>query len=175
VNRVLIRRESAYDADAIRAVTAAAFAKPDDRNPAVEAALVDELRASDAWLPSLSLVAAGADGAVIGHVVCTRGQVGAAPVLALGPLSVSPGSQGRGVGSALMHAVLGAGDALGEPLVALLGSPAYYCRFGFRLSGDYQIDPPRPHWRPHFQVRVLTAYEPGVRGTFAYPEPFDRT
>ena len=74
-----------------------------------------------------------------------------------------------------MHAVLGAGDALGEPLVALLGSPAYYRRFGFRLSDEYGIAPPRPGWQPHFQVRTLSAYRPEVRGTFAYPEPFDRT
>jgi putative acetyltransferase len=172
---VLIRRESAGDADAIRAVTDAAFAKPGAVYPTVEAVLVDELRASGAWLPPLSLVAASTEGAVVGHVLCTRGHVGEAPVLALGPLTVSPGCQGQGVGSALVHAVLGAGDALGEPLVALLGSPAYYRRFGFRLSGDYQIDPPRPQWRPHFQVRVLTAYQPGLRGTFRYPEPFDRT
>ena len=74
-----------------------------------------------------------------------------------------------------MHAVLGAADALGEPLVALLGDPAYYGRFGFRLSAGYQIVPPRPDWRPHFQVRVLTAYQPSVRGMFSYPEPFDWT
>ena len=171
---MLVRREAAGDAAAIHAVTAAAFGEPGGRPPA-EAALVAELRATDAWLPALSLVATGPSGEVIGHVLCTRGHVGDAPVLALGPLSVRPDAQRRGVGSALVHAVLGAGDALGEPLVALLGSPGYYRRFGFRLSGEYDIDPPRPRWRPHFQVRVLSAYRPGLRGTFAYPEPFDRT
>ena len=79
-----------------------------------------------------------------------------------------------GVGSALMHAVLGAGDALGEPLVALLGDPGYYERFGFRLGSEYQITPPVAGWQPHFQVRLLTAYRPSVRGTFRYAEPFDR-
>ena len=74
-----------------------------------------------------------------------------------------------------MHAVLGAADALGEPLVALLGNPAYYSRFGFRLSSEYQIMPPTPEWQPHFQIRVLTSYQPPVRGAFTYPEPFDRT
>jgi putative acetyltransferase len=59
--------------------------------------------------------------------------------------------------------------------VALLGNPACYSRFGFRLSSEYQITPPRPHWQPHFQVRVLTSYQPRLRGAFAYPEPFDRT
>ncbi len=74
-----------------------------------------------------------------------------------------------------MHAVLGAGDALGEPLVALLGSPGYYRRFGFRLSGEYQITPPRPQWRPYFQVRTLTSCHPGLSGVFTFPGPFDRT
>ncbi len=172
---MLIRREAAGDAEAIRAVTAAAFGEPGVAGLPAEATLVDELRAGDAWLPRLSLVALDAAGDVAGHVVCTRGHVAGAPVLALGPLSVSPDSQRRGVGSALMHAVLGAAEALGEPLVALLGSPGYYGRFGFRLSGEYEIEPPRPQWRPHFQVRVLSAYRPGLRGTFAYPGPFDRT
>jgi putative acetyltransferase len=112
---------------------------------------------------------------VIGHVLCTRGHVGATPVLGLGPLSVRPDWQRRGVGSALVHAILGAADALDEPLVALLGDPGYYGRFGFRLSKEYRIDPPRPEWRAHFQVRPLANYRPEVRGTFAYAEPFDRT
>jgi putative acetyltransferase len=174
---VLIRREAASDIGVIHAITAAAFARPGQPPGGAppEARLVGELRASQAWLPALSLVAATSAGEVIGHVVCTRGHVGQAPVLALGPLTVRPDSQRRGVGSALMHAVLGAADALGEPLVALLGNPAYYSRFGFRLSTDYQIMPPKPEWQPHFQVRVLTSYQPSVRGEFVYPEPFDRT
>ena len=171
---MLIRREAAGDIGAIRSVTAAAFGKPGTAGLPAEATLVDELRAGDAWLPELSLVAVDGAGAVTGHVLCTRGRVGQAPVLALGPLSVRPDSQRRGVGSALMHAVLGAGEALGEPLVALLGSPAYYRRFGFRLSDEYGIAPPVPQWQPHFQVRVLSAYRPEARGMFAYPEPFDR-
>jgi putative acetyltransferase len=119
------------------------------------------------------MVALGPDGDVIGHVVCTRGTVGPAPVLALGPLSVRPDWQRRGVGKALMHAVLGAADALGEPLVTLLGSTEYYPRFGFRLASEYRITPAHPEWEPHFQVRALTAYDPAVRGEFAYPKPFD--
>jgi putative acetyltransferase len=196
---MLVRRETVQDIAAIHEVTAAAFARPGEDVP-VEAPLVDWLRASDAWLPALSLVAvrgglggsstrAGSaqDGEVIGHVVCTRATIAAGtagtradtragtPVLGLGPLSVRPDWQRRGVGSALMHAVLGAADALGEPLVVLLGSTEYYPRFGFRLAGEYGITPQRPEWAPHFQVRTLAAYEPSLRGAFAYAEPFDHT
>ena len=166
---VLIRREAARDSAVIHAITAAAFSRPGQspgQDPP-EAGLVGELRASPAWLPHLSLVAVTAADEVIGHVLCTRGHAGTVPVLALGPLTVRPDRQRRGVGSALMHAILGAADALGEP--------AYYRRFGFRPAADYQITPPRPGWHLHFQVRVLTAYQPWMHGMFAYPEPFDRT
>jgi len=175
-DRVLIRRETERDADVIRAITTAAFAQSRPPSQVVpEARLIDELRASPAWIPALSLVAVTPTGEPIGHVLGTRGHVGQDPVVALGPLSVHPNYQQVGVGSALMHAVLGAADALGEPLVALLGDLAYYRRFGFELSTAYQITPPRPEWQPHFQVRVLTQYDPRLRGTFTYPEPFDRT
>jgi putative acetyltransferase len=170
---VLIRREGAGEAEVIYAVTAAAFGRAGETRASAEAPLVDALRASPAWIPQLSLVAVDPGGDVAGHVVCTRGSVGGLPVLALGPLSVRPDRQLSGVGSALMHAVLGAADALDEPLVALLGSPAYYPRFGFRLASEYGITPQEPQWVPHFQVRTLTAYDSGLRGPFVYPEPFD--
>ncbi len=182
---MLIRRETPADAGAIRAVVTAAFtpqvaagtaapgAAPHEATPP-EAALVDELRAGPAWLPPLSLVACAPGGNVIGHVLCTRGDLDGQPALGLAPLSVDPGHQRRGVGSALMHAVLGAADALGEPLAALLGDPAYYARFGFAPARSYRIRPPVPGWEPHFQVRALTAYRASLAGTFRYPEAFDR-
>lgn len=172
---MLIRRETSADVEAVRAVIAAAFTRPDQPGvvPA-EVALVDELRAGDAWIPGLSLVAVEPQGQVTGHVLCTRGHLGSAPVLALAPLCVHPDQQRRGIGQALMHAVLGAADALDEHLVALLGDPGYYQRFGFRLAQDFDIDPPVPEWAPHFQARVLTAYGASLRGTFTYPAPFDQ-
>ncbi|MGH3210397.1 MAG: GNAT family N-acetyltransferase [Trebonia sp.] len=170
---MLVRRETPVDVAVIHRVTAAAFARPGEGIPG-EAPLVDWLRASPAWIPELSLVAVDLGGDVIGHVVCTRGNVGSSPVLALGPLSVRPDWWRQGVGKALMHAVLGAADALHEPLVALLGSTDYYPRFGFRPARDYGIAPGHPEWEEHFQVRTLTAYDPAVRGEFAYPQPFDR-
>lgn len=158
---------------AVRDVTTAAFDRTDTPVP-VETTLLDELRGCGGWLPTLSLVAVGAEGGLLGHVVCTRGHVDGRPALGLGPLSVHPRQQRQGVGSALMHAVLGAADALGEPLVALLGEPAYYGRFGFHGAEEQGVTPPDPAWGGYFQVRKLSAYEPGLRGTFAYAEPFAR-
>lgn len=74
-----------------------------------------------------------------------------------------------------MHTVLGAADALGEPLAAVVGNPAaYYAQFGFRPSAEYNIAAPVAGWQPYFQVRLLSQYVPSLRGTFLYPEPFSR-
>ncbi|MGH3821668.1 MAG: GNAT family N-acetyltransferase [Pseudonocardiaceae bacterium] len=173
-SQVLIRRERSTDIETIRAVIASAFANPDRLGVApAEVALVDELRTSDSWLPALSLVAIEPPEDVIGYVLCTRGYVGKAPALALAPLCVRPDQQRRGVGQALMHAVLGAADALDEPLVALLGDPGYYTRFGFQLAQDFSIVAPASEWKSHFQIRVLTTYAASLSGRFTYPTPFD--
>lgn len=169
---VLVRRELPGDVAGIRAVHVAAFADPEEpARVAVEAGLVEALRASGAWVPELSLVVDWG-GEIVGHVVCSRARVGAYRALGLGPLGVLPRCQGTGVGTALMHAVLGAADALGEAVVVLLGHAGYYPRFGFRPAVEYGITPPVAEWGEHFQARLLTAYEPGMRGTFEYAAPF---
>ena len=173
LRRVLVRRELQRDIDAVRAVVVAAFAAQQKGTAEpVEAALLDRLRTSAAWLPALSLVAE-VDGTVVGHVVCTRAHVGVRPALGLGPLAVAPNRQGEGVGTALMHAVLGAADALDEPVVVLLGHTDYYPRFGFGPAAELGIHPPVPAWGQHFQARGLTAYDPGIQGRFRYAKPFD--
>lgn len=166
---VIVRRERQQDVVAIAAVTRAAFLPSAGGGEPVEVGLVEALRSSDAWLPALSLVAVAEGDEVIGHVLCTRAHVGDEPALGLGPLSVRPDWQRRGVGSALMHAVLGAAEALGEPVVVLLGSPGYYGRFGFGPAAACGITPPVPEWRGAFQVRVLAR---PLAGPFAYARPF---
>jgi putative acetyltransferase len=170
---VLIRRELPGDQSAIRRVHADAFAAQYPGGQPVEPQLVDDLRASDAHLGALALIAI-ADGEVVGHVCCTRARLlpGEQPVLGLGPLGVRQSHQRRGVGGALMHAVLGAADALDEPLVVLLGHPDYYPRFGFRPAAEIGVEPENPEWAPFFQARALTCYRPELRGRFRYAQPF---
>jgi putative acetyltransferase len=162
---VLIRREQAADVAAIAEVHRAAFPTEMESN------LVTALRASDGWLPALSLVASEG-GRVVGHVVCTRARLGDLPVLGLGPLGVLPSHQKSGVGGALMHAVLGAADALDEPVVVLLGHTDYYPRFGFEPAARLGIEAPDPAWGEHFQARTLSTYDSSMRGPFVYAQPF---
>lgn len=140
----------------------------------LEARLLDGLRGCDGWLPALSWVAE-IDGRVVGHNVCTRGHVGTVPCLGLGPIGVAPDVQRTGVGSALMYAMIGAADALGEPLIALVGDPAYYSRFGFAPSTDLGIDPPEAAWGASFQARPLTTWTASITGMFRYAAPFGET
>jgi putative acetyltransferase len=78
------------------------------------------------------------------------------------------------VGSALVHAVLAAAEALDETTVLLLGAPGYYRRFGFRPAAELGVLAPDDGWGAHFQIRPLRRHRPEIRGRFAYPEPFDR-
>ncbi len=181
---VLIRRERTGDAAAIDAVHRSAFAREyananGDRPPGStaptadppEVGLVRLLRDSSGWMPTLSMVAESHDD-IMGHVCLTRAGIGPFPVLALGPIGVRAGAQGHGVGAALMHAALGAADALDEPLVGLLGHLDYYPRFGFVPGARLGIVPDQPEWTSHFQVRPLAAYDAEIKGEFRYADPF---
>lgn len=171
---MIVRRERPGDVAAARAVQAAAFPTPEGAEEPVEAGLLDQLREDEGWIEALSLVAE-VDGEVVGHVVCTRGTVGAdrRPALGLGPIGVRPDHQGEGIGSALVHAVVALAEARDETLVALLGSTDYYGRFGFEPAATHGVEAPDPSWGDHFQVRVL---DPSavVAGPFVYAEPFHR-
>jgi putative acetyltransferase len=170
---VLVRRYAPGDREAVRRIHAEAFRLPDDPSGTpVEVRLVDELTDSGDAVPALSLVALR-EGELAGHVVCSRATVGGHPAVGLGPIGVLPEHQRKGVGEALIHAVLAAADALELPLVGLLGSTEYYPRFGFVPAARLGIEPPDPAWGEHFQVRTLTAYRPGIVGRFRYAPAFE--
>jgi putative acetyltransferase len=164
---VLIRRETPADVGRIDEVHRKAF------EGAVEADLVHALRADAGWVPALSLVAEDAEGSVVGHVVCTEGAVESTPVVGLGPIGVLAPLQRTGIGSALMHAVLAAADALDYPLVVLLGHLDYYPRFGFVPASGLGVTAPSPKWGDHFQARRLATWHAGLAGAFRYAAPFE--
>lgn len=165
---MIIRRERPDDRPEILALVAAAFPEP------VEAKLLRDLFASREYLPALSFVAEADNGEILGHVITTRGWIGAARSLGLGPIAVQPGYQKQGVGSALMHATIFAANELGESSLVLLGSTDYYPRFGFVPADSLGIVSPDPSWGSHFMALPLAAFDPGVHGQFKYAEPFNQ-
>jgi putative acetyltransferase len=156
-----VRRALPSDDAAVHAVHAAAFGR------ALEADLFAALRRDGAIRDDLSFVCGSP---VVGSVVVSTGWVGDVPVPAVGPVGVLPSWQRRGVGTALLHAVVGAAEALGEQCLVLLGSTAYYGRFGFGPAAP--VVAPDPEWGEHFQVRRLTAWDGSLAGAFRYAEAF---
>jgi putative acetyltransferase len=126
----LIRNETAADADAITAVTLAAFATL-EISQHTEQFIVKALRAAGALAVSL---VAELDGRVVGHVAFS-------PVVfsdgtpdwhGLGPVSVLPAHQRQGIGKALIRQGLARLQAMGARGCCLVGHPDYYRKFGFR-------------------------------------------
>ena len=174
---MLIRQSTADDAPAIHTVHTAAFRA---RNSGVigevpEAKLVTELTADGALLPALSLVALRED-EIVGHACASPARLGddADAAIGFGPLGVLPDHQRSGAGSALVHATVGAANALGYGLIVLLGDPGYYSRFGFVLADTLGITPPVAEWAPHFQALPLANYAKENRGAFRYSAAFER-
>ncbi len=129
------------------------------------------MRTCEGWIPELSLVAEH-EGGVVGHNVCTRGFINEVACVGLGPIGIQPKLQNGGFGSALMHAMIGAADALGEPVIALLGSPDYYRRFGFVAATSIGIAPPEAAWGDFFQALPLSTWTSDMTGQFRYAAPF---
>jgi putative acetyltransferase len=127
---MIIRPETDADIEAIAEVTKAAFENhPISRQ--TEHFIIAALRAANAL--TISLVAE-VDGRVVGHVALSPIKIsdGSEDWYGLGPISVVPECQRRGIGKALMHEGLSRLKALGAKGCALVGDPDYYERFGFR-------------------------------------------
>jgi len=139
-----------------------------------EPAMADAIRASDGWVPELSLVAEDGN-RIVGHVLTSWVGLEGSPrrLLQTGPIGVLPEHQGRGVGSALIRATLDGARTLGETLVLLEGDPAYYGRFGFVRADELGLlPPPEALYDWAFQVAVLDDEAELPQGRVVYPPTF---
>lgn len=132
--KVVIRDETDADIAAIADVTITAF-ETLQISSHTEQFIIEALRA--AKVLTVSLVAE-LDGRVIGHIAFspvtisdgTRGWYG------LGPVSVTPEYQRRGIGKALIRKGLSRLRSIGAAGCCLVGHPDYYKKFGFKnISG----------------------------------------
>lgn len=137
---MVITGEKAGDQSAIYSVVKRAFAGA-EHTDGNEQDLVNALRQSEAYIPELSLVAQiGAE--IVGHILFTRAFVGDTAILALAPLSVLPEYQKRGVGTALIQEGHRIARRLHYGYSVVLGSAAYYPRFGYVPADTLGIQAP---------------------------------
>jgi putative acetyltransferase len=163
---ITIRTETLADIRAIEAVTISAFLNAPHTSH-TEQFIVSALR--KAGLLAISLVA-DAESTVIGHVAVSPVSIsdGAAGWFGLGPISVVPEHQFRGVGSRLMREALRILRERGAAGCVLLGAPEYYGRFGFRPDPNL-ILPDVPF--EYFQAISLGTSRP--HGTVSYHDAFN--
>jgi putative acetyltransferase len=131
---IVIRNETDADLSTITEVTIAAFKSLEISNH-TEQFIIEALRAAKAL--TLSLVAE-VDGRVVGHIAFSPVTIsdGTMHWYGLGPVSVLPQYQRKGIGKALIQEGLSRLKALNAQGCCLVGHPDYYRRFGFKsMSG----------------------------------------
>lgn len=142
---LVIRPEHPDDAEAIERLHGRAF------GPGRFARTAYRLREGAPPLPELCF-AALVGTYLVGSVRIGPVAAGGRAFLSLGPLTVDPSFEGRGIGAGLMQAGLDAARAAGHGLVVLVGDAPYYARFGFepvpagRLVLPGPVDPRRFLW-----------------------------
>lgn len=160
-----IRLEIEDDVAMIRAITELAFrgrpyAGGDEQD------VIDRLRAVGAL--TLSMVAI-VDGALVGQITFSPATIddGSLPWFALGPVSVTPSHQGKGIGASLIEHGLAKIGELGALGCILTGNPDYYRRFGFELSPE---NVPSNESAEFFMLKLLHGKKPD--GQFAFHKAF---
>jgi predicted N-acetyltransferase YhbS len=86
---------------------------------------------------------------LVGSVRMSAIRAGESGALVLGPLTVDPAFEGRGIGASLMERAIASARTAGDTLILLVGDLPYYQRFGFRqvpvghLALPGPVDPAR--------------------------------
>lgn len=162
-----LRPEQPGDEAAIHDLVSRAFA-PMPFADGDEQELVDALRAAGELVQSL--VAVDAAGTIIGHIGFSPATIDHASCgwFQLAPVAVAPELQRSGIGSALIKAGIAMLTAEGAMGIAVVGNPAFYERFGFRIISG--LAPLSEHDQPYFRAMVLAGESPS--GTLHYASAF---
>ncbi len=139
------------------------------------------LRDGSSRLEELGLVVRRDDGHLCGSiefwpvdVVDTETGL-ATPAVLLGPIAVSAGCRGQGVGHALMQTGISAAKASGHDTIVLVGDPGYYGRFGFTDAVTKEWALPGPY-EQHRLLAIADRAVPAkamLRASLAFAEPHE--
>jgi predicted N-acetyltransferase YhbS len=136
-----------------------------------------KLRKIPAFVEELDLVACEGE-RIVGNIMYTRARVlgpegEVNEVLCLGPVSVLPDRQGKGIGGRLIRESLARATELGFNGVFLMGNPAYYSRFGFRKAEEFGVLASDGKSHDYFMGQELAPGRlKGVSGSFFEDEGF---
>jgi len=175
VMNITIRNEIESDRHETENVTREAFW--DLYQPGCDEHLIlHQLRESAAFIPELDLVACQGD-RIIGNIVYTRAKVknetSEKEVLCMGPLSVLPEFQKKGVGSFLLRTSISKARSMGFPAVVIFGDPQYYHRFGFVNAEKLGIQTSEGKNMEPFMALDLTGKGlPDIHGRFFEDQAF---
>ena len=134
---LIIRPEAAIDADAIERLHERAF------GPGRFARTAYRIREGAPHILDLSFTALVGT-LLVGSVRLTPVTAGEQAGLMLGPLTVDPAFENRGIGRALIQRSLDAAREAGHELVLLVGDEPYYDRFGFKRVAMGKLAMPGP-------------------------------
>ncbi len=108
---------------------------------------------------------------LVGSVRVTPVQVGALRACMLGPLTVDPAFEGKGIGATLMGEAINAARAQGLALMMLVGDLPYYSRFGFQPLAPGRIVLPGPVNPARFlALELAPGALAGATGTVSPPD-----
>lgn len=130
IANILIRDEKETDYQAISDVTKSAF-ETMEISGHTEQFIIEAVRAAKALTVSL---VAELDGRIVGHIAFSPVTIsdGTRDWYGLGPVSVHPDFQRKGIGKALINEGLSRLRSLNAKGCCLVGHPEYYRQFGFR-------------------------------------------
>ena len=173
---ILVREEEKKDYRRVEEITRQAFSYPGriERGGIgcpYEHWMVSELRKRDGILP-LSLVAVECSDEtekLVGHIICgkaeVRSETGVTPVLNMGPISVLPECQRRGVGKALIYAMIEKAKQLGHGAILFFGRPEYYPQFGFKEASEFGVADAEGYNYPSFMgMELIPGYLKEAKG-----------
>ncbi|MEG6590694.1 N-acetyltransferase [Paenibacillus barengoltzii] len=170
---MIIRAEEPRDARALFALHFQAFGERED-----ESKLVDRIRNSPQYNPSLSLVAEH-EGQIVGHALFSKAEVVGKKqvsheVVVLAPLAVSPFFQKQGIGTQLIQEGLQRTQELGYGVVFLIGHPEYYPRFGFKpaRSLGFELKQSEVPDEVFMAIELKEGATLSIQGELLYPEAF---
>lgn len=165
---ITIRPETTADFPAIEAVTAAAFLNAPHTSH-TEQFIINALRTAGQL--TLSLVAEE-NSEIVGHIAISPVTISGENLqwYGLGPVSVTPERQGRGIGSELVRQALARMRQLGAAGCVVLGEPHYYGRFGFTATPNLVLPGVPPEY---FQAILLNLNATSPTGVVSYHEAFN--